>query len=35
MDDMAAGTDEVRANAQLWVYDPQRLDPSSRSRARG
>ena len=27
MDDMAAGTDEVRANAQLWVYDPQRLDP--------
>jgi len=27
MDDMAAGTDEVRANAQLWGYDPQRLDP--------
>ena len=27
MDDMAAGTDEVRANAQLWVYDPARLDP--------
>lgn len=27
MDDTAAGTDEVRANAQLWGYDPQRLDP--------
>jgi GWxTD domain-containing protein len=28
MDDTAAGTDEVRANAQLWGYDPQRLDPT-------
>jgi GWxTD domain-containing protein len=28
MDDTAAGTDEVRANAQLWGYDPQRLDPA-------
>jgi GWxTD domain-containing protein len=26
MDDTAAGTDEVRANAQLWFYDPQQLD---------
>lgn len=26
MDDSAAGTDEVRANAQLWFYDPQQLD---------
>ncbi len=25
MDDTAAGTDEVRANAELWVYDPARL----------
>ena len=27
MDDSAAGTDEVRANAQVWFYDPQQLDP--------
>jgi GWxTD domain-containing protein len=26
MDDSAAGTDEVRANAQVWYYDPQQLD---------
>ena len=25
MDDTSAGTDEVRANAELWVYDPARL----------
>lgn len=25
MDNTAAGTDEVRANAELWVYDPARL----------
>jgi len=25
IDDMAVGTDEVRANAKLWYYDPQQL----------
>ncbi len=28
MDDMASGTDEVRAAAAMWAYDPARLPPS-------